>query len=326
VTPELAVVIPTRDRRPVLIETIERLVRMAKAAPVQVIVVDDGSRDGSADAVAAVKAPWPLTVLRQDGAGPAAARNRGTAAATAPVCLYIGDDSLPTPALLDAHVGFHRAHPDRADALLGLVTPAPPLDESPLQRWLHAQGTQFGYATLDPAKPVPPSCFWTSNVSAKTELVREVGGFDEGFLGAACEDAELGFRLARAGMRLHYDPHALALHFHPTDLDRVLDRQRTVGVAFRRLCELAPEATEPPAPGPRHRVKAGALTVAMLAGRPRAAREATWRFLCDQVLREAYWAEGEPPRTGPRAGRALARLARRDPDATPAQPAAPDPA
>ena len=324
--PELSVIIPTRDRREVLMETLRRLRAHAASAPIEVIVVDDGSKDESSAAAESLQpAPWPLAVLRQEGNGPAAARNRGIAAASAPACLFIGDDSLPTEELIDRHVEFHRAHSESTDAVLGLVVPAPPLDASTLQWWLHEDGAQFGYAALVPGQTAPPSCFWTSNVSVKLTLLREAGGFDEGFPGAACEDAELGFRLARAGMTLHYDPRALAEHFHPTDLSRVLRRMRAIGVAYRRLHELAPEAVQPSRPGAKHKVKAAGLTLAMLPGRPGRAREAAWRFLCDETLREAYWGDGLPAGSSPRIGRSLARLALADPAAMPPAPRAPGP-
>jgi len=306
-------------------ETLRRLFAHAHSAPIEVIVVDDGSEDGSSRAAGSLAAPWHLAVLRQGPRGPAAARNRGIAAARAPACLFIGDDSLPTEELIDRHLEFHRAHPERTGALLGLVVPAPPLDASTLQWWLHEEGAQFGYAALAPGQTAPPSCFWTSNVSVKRALLRQAGGFDEGFPGAACEDAELGFRLSRAGMTLHYDARALAEHFHPTDLSRVLRRMQAIGVAYRRLHELAPEAVQPSRPGARHRVKAAALTVAMLPGRPGPAREAAWRFLCDEAVREAYWGDGLPADPPPRIGRSLARIALTDPAAMPTAPSAPGP-
>ena len=327
--PELAVVIPTRDRRAVLAETLGRLARYAAAEPIEVIVVDDGSADGSHEAAQgfAGSAPWPVTVLRQEGAGPAAARNAGLRAARAAACLFVGDDSLPTPGLIGAHVRFHRERPAPEEAALGLVRPAPPLDRSPFIRWLHEEGAQFGYAHLSPDRPVAPENFWTSNVSAKRALLLAAGGFDEGFPGAACEDAELGLRLAREhGLRLRYLPGALALHFHPTDLARTLERMRAIGTSYRRLRELAHEMPEPTRPAARHRAKAAALAAALAAGRTTRARAASWRFLCDETLREAYWGEGPASGPPPRIGRALAALALRDPLASPPQPAAPDPA
>jgi GT2 family glycosyltransferase len=299
---ELSVVIPSRDREAILDETLRRLLSDAAGLPVELVVVYDGPADGP-------RAAWrlapgsevPLRVAEQASLGPAAARNRGLAMARGAACLFLGDDVWAEPGLLARHLEFHRGHPEDAAALLGLVEPAPPLDRSAFIRWLHKSGVQFGYGELAPGE-VPANCFWTANVSAKTSVVRAVGGFDEAFTDAACEDAELGLRLARAGMRLRYDPAAVALHYHPTDLTRTLARMRRVGRAFRLLEERAPELEMPRHPGIRHRAGAAALTAV-------GSREATWRFLCDEAQREAFW--GVEPREGRalRIGDSLARRA-----------------
>jgi glycosyltransferase involved in cell wall biosynthesis len=307
---ELSIVIPSRDRESVLERTLHLLLERAVGLPAEVIVVYDGPGSG-------LRAAWrlassnevPLRVAEQPPRGPAAARNRGLALARAPACLLLGDDAWAEEGLVGRHLEFHRVHPEDGAALLGRMVPAPPLDRSPLIRWLHTGGVQFDYGALEPGE-VDPTCFWTANVSAKTALLRQVGGFDESFTDAACEDAELGLRLARAGMRLRYDPAAIASHYHPTDLARTLERMRRVGRAFRVLEQLAPELEMPRRPGIRHRVKAGALT-ALATARLRGAgtREATWRFLCDEAQREAFW--GIEPKPGRRLaiGDALARLA-----------------
>lgn len=313
---ELSVVVPTRDRRDILVETLHRLDADAAGLPAEAIVVADGAADGSVEAVRALAtgSALELRVLQHPPRGPAAARNRGIEAARGGACLFLGDDVRPRPGLTERHLRFHRERPEREAALLGRIVPAPPLDRSPFVRWLHTGGVQFGYAALSPGRPVPPEDFWTANVSAKTELLRAAGGFDERFEGAACEDAELGARLARAGMTLSYDPEAVGEHDHPTDLAGTLERMAGVGRACRLLAELAPELAAPRAPGPRHRLRAAVLGA--LYALPRTSqrtREAAWRFLCDQAQREAMW--GEPPEGAPlpRIGARLARRALHDP-------------
>lgn len=313
--PELSVVIPTRDREAILLETLATLERQANGLPVEVVVVVDGSSDGSAGAGRALsgRSPLRLRVLDQAALGPASARNRALTAARGTACLFLGDDIRPRAGLIERHLEFHRRHPDPGSALLGLVVPAPPLDQSPFIRWLHERGVQFGFASLSPDDPVRPEHLWTSNASVKTELLRAVGGFDEAFTAAACEDAELGLRLAGAGMTLRFDPAAIGEHYHPTDLAATLLRMRTVGHAFQRLHARVPELPMPRRPGLRHRLKATALTVLNLARpRPSWVRHATWRFLCDEVQREAFWdtaGRGKEPRIGG----LLARVAERDP-------------
>jgi len=293
---ELSVVIPSRERERVLSETLRRLLDQAAGMPVEIVVVYDGpSAERRIATETAVSAEVPLRVAEQEPLGPAAARNRGAGLATGGAVLFLGDDAWPGEGLLDRHLRFHRDHPEPEAALLGRLEPAPPLD-SEFVRWLHTGGVQFGYGELE-AGEVPPTSFWTANVSVKAGLLRAVGGFDEDFTEAACEDAELGLRLATAGMLLSYDPDALALHYHPTDLPGTLARMRRVGRAYRVLERKAPELPMPSRPGARHRLKATALTPLAAAG---LGRRAAWRFLCDEAQREAFW-EVEPP-----PGRALA--------------------
>jgi GT2 family glycosyltransferase len=311
---ELSIVIPSRDRERVLSETLRRLFEQAAELPVEIIVIYDGP---GAERRIATERPQgegpPLRVIEQEPLGPAAARNRGIDAAAGAATLFLGDDAWPATGLLRHHLDFHRARPGEADAMLGRVVPAPPLDESEFIVWLHTEGVQFGYGGLSRGE-VPPTCFWTANVSAKTSLLRGAGGFDEEFTDAACEDAELGLRLASAGMRLVYEPEALAEHYHPTDLPATLGRMRRVGAAFTVLARKAPELPMPSRPAAKHRAKAAALTPLAAAGLGHAA---TWRFLCDEAQREAFW--GIEPQRG-RAlaiGDDLARIASRRMPATP---------
>ncbi len=317
--PVLAVIIPTRDRRSLLQATLARLVTFAADEAIEVLVIDDGSADGSARAAQKMFAdvPWRAEVLRQPAAGPAAARNRGIRAATATACLFIGDDTLPAADLIRIHRDFHRSNPESSAALLGLTKPAPPLDAEPFQIWLHEDGAQFGYGALDAGEIVSPTCFWTSNVSAKRELLLAAGGFDEGFPGAACEDAELGLRLARLGMRLCYEPGAVTEHFHPTTLKQTIERMNRVGIAMRRLCALAPEMPEPPRPAVRHRVKAAALVAGLSLTRRQRVRQSGWRFVCDQAVRESYHSGPDTPNRRIRHGRLLQRLLESERDANP---------
>lgn len=230
-----------------------------------------------------------------------------------PCCCFSGMTRCQ-PGLVEGHLRYHRASPERHRALLGLVKPCPPLNLQPLQIWLHRSGTQFGYGDLKPGI-VDPTCFWTSNISVKRTLFEEVGGFDESFPHAACEDTELGFRLARVGMELTYSNKIVVEHFHPTNLALTLARMRRVGLAYRRLVELAPEMPVPPRPSFRHRLKALALEASCMVSRAQASDAGAWRFLCDQVLREAYW--GDEAEATPQTGRRLARLALEQPEANP---------
>jgi len=312
----LSVVIPTRDRRERALQTLARLGEELAGQRAEAIVVDDASGDGSAAAIADLVAsfPVPLRVERlETSRGPGAARNRGLQLAAGSICLFLGDDIVPRPGLIARHLDFHRSRPDPADALLGRVVPAPPLDRSPFVTWLHEQGKQYAYALLESGAQVQARFFYAANSSLKLELVRAAGGFDERFR-FGHEEAELAGRLRAAGMRLHYDAEAVAEHDHPTDLAATLRRMREFGRAQRLLTELDPAQPRPGPTSARHRLAAAALALPAVVGlRPAPVRARTWRFLCEQASREAFWGESDPGDPSIRVGRTLARLAARDP-------------
>ncbi|HEX8645995.1 MAG TPA: glycosyltransferase family 2 protein [Thermoleophilaceae bacterium] len=317
---ELTVVIPTRDRLATLRETLTRLERQEGDSAFEVIVVDDGSNDGTPNALREAAPRFPLSLLENGGRGPASARNRAIEAARGAACLFINDDTWPAPGLVARHAAFHRRHPEPAAALLGRIALAAEPPPTPLMRWLADQ--HFDLAVEDP-EDIGGRRFFTANVSAKTAFLREAGGFDEGFPAAAHEDVDLGLRLERRGLRLAYDAEAVVEHSHPFDLPRAIDRMREVGWTLAPFVERHPGWPVPRRPGLRHRVKALALTppAAARATSPRLRRE-IWRFLCHEATREGYWdaVEGRErgwgaAARGPRIGRTLARIAARDEEA-----------
>jgi len=312
---ELSVIIPTRDRAGTLAGTLNAIATLAGSDAIEVVVVDDGSADDTAAAVQRATESLPLElrfVRRPEPGGPGAARNRGIEAATAGAVLFLGDDMRPTGDLLVRHLEHHRSNPGRTDGLLGRIVPSAASD-SPFARWLHEGGKQFAFASIEASAPVPPRYFYAANCSLKRALVEEVGGFDERF-SFGHEERELAERLNRAGLRLRYDPAALAEHEHPTDLDLTLRRMRDFGRSYRSLTDLLPGEPRPRRPGMRHRAKALALTAAAPARSARL-RAASWEFLCDEAHREAFWGEPDPPAPAPavRIGARLARIAARDP-------------
>jgi cellulose synthase/poly-beta-1,6-N-acetylglucosamine synthase-like glycosyltransferase len=313
---ELTIIIPTHNRREVMLGTLQSL--SFPEAECEVVVVDDGSNDGTAAAVEAManRLALPVVVERRVNGGAGAARNRGLEVAQGRVCLLLGDDIRPAPGTVQGHLEFHRRNPREEDALIGRVDWAAFPPPTPFMEWLEISGIQNGFgpiAELATDGVVPGRYFFGSNTSAKTGFLRANRGFDESFR-PACEDIELGMRLERRGLRLTYDPGLMAQHLHPTDLPGALRRMRGAGASRALLRSRVGAAAEAPRPpGIRHRVGSAALTGAALMGIPNERlRRETWRFLCHEAHREGFWAVEAKREGSVRIGGTLARLARRD--------------
>jgi glycosyltransferase involved in cell wall biosynthesis len=107
--PEVSVIVPTYNRRALLAESLASLQKQHDV-DVEILVVDDGSTDGTAAWVAALGDPR-IRVLAGAHAGIAAARNRGIAAARADVIAFHDSDDLALPGRLARPLAYLRAHP-----------------------------------------------------------------------------------------------------------------------------------------------------------------------------------------------------------------------
>ncbi|WP_435017626.1 glycosyltransferase family 2 protein [Tundrisphaera sp. TA3] len=192
--PALSVVIPVNNGG----RDFERCLRGLRASTwtdYEVVVVDDGSTDGSAEKAEA----WGARVFRNPTKmGPAAARNIGALAAEADIVFF-----------LDADVEIHRSTIARgmarfeANPALGALfgsydaAPAAPGVVSRFRNLLHHHVHQAG-TFVDDARPA--RTFWTGCGMIRRDVFEAVGGFDpERYRRPAIEDIELGYRVTRAG-------------------------------------------------------------------------------------------------------------------------------
>ena len=229
--PEVSVVIPTYNRMDVLPEVLAALERQDGAPSFEVVVVDDGSSDGTRQWLEGRQFEVPVTVLGQPNAGPAAARNRGVRHAGGGRVAFLGDDTVPSRGWLASH---HRTVQDRPDrdrlAVLGYTDWHPRVRVGTFQRYINEHGLQFGYALIDEPEDVPFNFFYTSNVSLPRELLLRQP-FALSFPYPAWEDIELSYRLTRSepAMRMIYAREATVAHDHPTSLRRFIERQEKAG-------------------------------------------------------------------------------------------------
>ncbi|MGZ4317424.1 MAG: glycosyltransferase family 2 protein, partial [Gaiellaceae bacterium] len=121
-TPRFSVVVPTFQRREVVIASVAAFEAQDFAGPFEVVVIVDGSTDGTADALRSLSMPFPLSVVEQQNRGLAAARNRGAEEARGEFLLFLDDDMEPHPRLLNEH---DRSHLEGADVVVGHIRCTP---------------------------------------------------------------------------------------------------------------------------------------------------------------------------------------------------------
>jgi GT2 family glycosyltransferase len=243
VEPEISIVVPTRDRATKLRRCLDALLAQRTDAPVQIVVVDDGSSDDTAQVLAS--APAVESVHRPPG-GRAAARNPGVERARGAVVLFIDDDVVATESLVQRHLDHHRRHPEEHEALIGRVTWAPELEITPHMLWLEDGGPLFAFNEIADPECVDWRHFCTANASVKRSFLPSDHPFDEEL--TRCVDIELGYRLHRKGMRLRYDAQALGHHLRVDTPRSTEARMREVGRAMRRVHGKHPELVEAPPP------------------------------------------------------------------------------
>lgn len=228
--------IPSREGATRLPETLRSVAAQEVPGRVQIVVVDDGSTDGTTEAAGATPLPWgPPQVVRHAAArGRAAACNAGIACAQASVVAVLDDDMTLRGGALAAHLRFHDANPGAA--AVGRIVLGGTVRDSAFVRFLRREEGRREHALLARRHDLPFALCLTGHFSSDVRVLREAGGYDETITRYGFEDIELAHRLTRAGTRIAYLPEAEAVHrAYMTDLERYLVRHAESGVVARQL-------------------------------------------------------------------------------------------
>lgn len=212
----VSVIIPVYNGAATLPTSLRALQEQTRL-PDEVIVVNDGSTDGSAD----VARGFGTRVISQHNTGPAAARNRGAAAAGGDILLFTDADCAPAPDWVERMVAAF-ADPNVAGAKGTYRT---------RQRGLVARFVQAEYEDrYDRMRPLEAIDFIdTYSAGYRRDVFISSGGFDTSFPTASVEDQEFSFRLAEAGHRLVFVPDAQVFHTHDRTLGEYARRKFWIG-------------------------------------------------------------------------------------------------
>jgi glycosyltransferase involved in cell wall biosynthesis len=233
-----SVVIPTYNRQPILEKCLRALEQQSfpSTTPVtgyEVIVVDDGSTDGTVDWLEEYATHFPhLQLYEQEHLGPAAARNLGIQKSRGEIIIFIDSDLVVLDQFIHSHaIGLmhgnrldHKNQPPRCFTYGRVINTA-----------------NFNHPTQEPYKITDFSAayFATGNVAIPKHWLETAGLFDSRFQQYGWEDLELGVRLKELGLKLIKCPAAVGYHWHPpfrleqlpSMIDREVQRGR-MGVLF----------------------------------------------------------------------------------------------
>lgn len=210
-TPYVSVVIPTYNR----LQNLKRVLAglQHQNYPLdqfEIIVVSDGSSDGTNAYLETLQTPLHLVSIIQVNQGPAATRNHGWQRAAGEFILFVDDDVVPTPTLIVEHMQTHAAHTDDIVVLGPMLTPDD-FEMLPWVRWEQAMLLkQYNDMTAGCWQPTARQ-FYSGNTSLARRFLEQSGGFDSTFRRA--EDVELAYRLAQQGLRFVFNPNAIGYHY-----------------------------------------------------------------------------------------------------------------
>ena len=206
---------------------LEALLAQTCAADLEIIVVDDGSTDAGP----ARASSYPIRLIRQRNAGPAAARNAGARAAKGAILIFLDADCIaPRDWAVRVLLQFEDA---QVGAVTGAITPAEPH----IMAKLIQLEIDERYAKLE--KSLAVDFFASVAVAIRSELFHAVGGFREDF--RYNEDVELAYRLNALSTKIIFVAEPRVAHFHPTGWRNYFWMKFWRGVWRMRLYRLFPK-------------------------------------------------------------------------------------
>ena len=238
--PELSVLVATYNRSALLAACLESLDRQTTDPErYEVVVVVDGSTDGTLEMLAAATTRYSLSVVAAPRAGASAARNTAADRARGVLLLFVDDDELADPGLVAAHLEAHRAH--ASTVVLGAI-----------ERRIPAGADRFARRECDDAAwqneelARRPATFWDcygGNFSCTREAFAAAGGYAVDVVHEC--DTELGYRLNAAGQAFVFAPDAIVSEYRDRRWRAIIEdtrRRGEVGVElYRRHPEMLPQ-------------------------------------------------------------------------------------
>ena len=240
-TPVITVIIPAADAQGLLPMGLAHLeVQSYPAARFDVIIADYGDGDAS-DAVEKYIQGTPVRMryLRAPGGTYADAANRALAEATSNWVLFLDEDLLAGPNLVEQHIASQERH-DGDAALAGRIKLHPHAAPTTLTKWgvwppRDSESPSRAPGQAAPAAPLHFLDWRTWNLSVSRRRILDAGGFSEAVDIQGAEDSELAGRLRDGGLKGFTAPAAVAYAWRASELAREREREYNRGRALHQL-------------------------------------------------------------------------------------------
>jgi GT2 family glycosyltransferase len=235
------VVVPTYQGRSSVLRLLNALnTQTIPPEDYEVIVVVDGSDDGTADAVSALRPTYVLQCEWQPNGGRASACNRGINLARGDVVVILDDDMEPTARLLEAHLDEHPA--DSTRCVMGAAPVQIRVGDPPVARFVARRFSEHLERLAQPDREFVLRDFYSGNASIRRDVLLAAGGYDESFRQYGNEDLELAFRLMRRGVTFGFSAEAEARQHYEKDFRRLARDTIDKGQTAVLLATMHPEA------------------------------------------------------------------------------------
>lgn len=239
-----SIVIPTYERRDMVISSVLAWEYQEFVGSFEVIVVVDGSTDGTAEALQSLDTPFPLTIIEQTNQGAAAARNRGSDAAKGEIILFLDDDMEAHPRLLVEH---NLSYGSGADVVFGHIPLHPKLPANFLTEQVNSWTEERKHRLSTVNLQITPQDLLSGQISLYRESFLNLGGFDNSFTKEGSfgnEDIDFGYRLLQSGCKIVFNSNAISWHKYADTPYQNLQKFRQLGRADVVFIRKHPQLTD----------------------------------------------------------------------------------